>query len=367
MTGGPTALSRRALIAGACAAILGVPQMALGAQWVQVTGFATAADAADRDSARRRALADALLSAALAGGAAVTGHSAMSMTRLTSDLLIVRPVGQVHSYRMIAQEFDGQIWRVTIAAQVGPAIAGACPDRRRLVLLAPPPMVQVSAMAPAWADALGQELAALLLDLAARHPSVAQLSRSPARPAAQQTAYARLTQASADAPSGGHLLDLGLRMALDDRDLVLDVQIGLAGTQTDSQTYRHSARVRLPSPSLLGRAAVLAQPDRQRLAAALTRDASAALDQFLDRAGCQPAQGRAELVQDKLTVPLGRVHGLSRASLGFTADPDASTTMLEVVALSDTSAQLAPLDPTLPLAHFAGRPLRFLTLNERLP
>jgi hypothetical protein len=352
-----TGLTRRGLLAAAAGAALlaglpGQPAAARQADWIEVTGFATAAGPADRDAARRRALADALLSAALAGGAQVRGHSAMSMTRMTSDLLILRPLGQVLAHRILEAGFDGRIWRIRIAARVGQPAPGQCPDRRQLILLAATPSVTVSPNAPAWADVLGRDLAHHLLGLVADHPGVAQLTRAQGRAMAQP---------------GQHGLQLDLRLTPEDRDLVMTLRMRLDGPGLDQIDHSHSARLRLPGPSVLGRAAPLVKPDRQAMAATLSRDARGAVTGFLDRAACRPPQARLMLADGALRLPLGRRHGLDLASLAFTADPDSSTEMLEITALSDTAATLRPLDPARPLAAFHGRAVRLMQMQERLP
>ena len=357
MKGQTTGLTRRHLLAaGLGAAALacwsGQPADAKPAGWIEVTGFATAASAADRDAARRRALADALLSAALAGGAQVKGHSAMSMTRMTSDLLIVRPLGQVLAHRILSESFDGQMWRITIAARVGQPAPGACPDRRRLLLSLGAPQVTVSPNAPAWADVLGRDLGHHLRGMVADHPAVGQVTQ---------------VQGKANAGPGQHGLHLDLRLAPEGRDLTLSLRMRLDGPGLDVIEDSHAARLRLPGPSVLGRAAVLVQPDRQAMAATLSKDVRAAVAGFLDRAACRPPQARLMLSQGGLSVPLGRSHGLDRASLAFTADTDSSTEMLEITELSEARAVLRPLDPGRPLRAFDGRAVRFMQMQTRLP
>lgn len=350
-------LTRRDLLTATLggAVLAGLPALPLhadGGGWIEVMGFATAMGPADRDAARRRALADALLSAALAGGAQVKGHSALSMTRMTSDLLILRPTGRVLAHRILSEDFDGQNWRVRIVARVGQPAPGDCPDRRGLILLAAAPQVSVSPNAPAWADVLGRDLAHHLLMMVGDHAAVVQLTQA---------------QAKAKAQPGQHALHLDLRMAPEDRDLVLTLLMRLDGPGLDTMQDSHAARLRLPGPSGLGRAAALVQPDRQAMAATLAKGARAALAGFLDRAACRPAQARMALSHGHLTVPLGRRHGLDRASLAFTADPDSSTEMLEIADLSENDARLRPLDPSRPLAAFAGRAVRFMQMQDRLP
>ncbi len=156
-----TRLSRRSVLLGAAA--LMVAAQAQANAWVEVTGSAVIHNAADIDAARRRALADALLSAAFAGGASVQGHSVMSMARMTSDLLIVRPVGRVLRHEIIGQRQSGDHWQVSIRALVGQPMPDFCEARRSLVLTVYPPDIRVSANAPAWADALAQQIAVELV------------------------------------------------------------------------------------------------------------------------------------------------------------------------------------------------------------
>lgn len=370
-------VSRRALLAlGGAAGLAALMPAAAVAQsaprgWIEVTGSAQVAGPADRDAARRRALADALLAAALAGGADVRGHSVMSNTRMTSDLLVVRPVGRVLAHRIVAESLDAGLWRVRIHAQVGAPASGACPDRRRLFVTAYPPRVAVPPQAPAWAEAVAATLALHLVETAARHPGVADLARAErlpsGDPARDRADYRVLTRGTVRTPAGGHGLHLELEIAPVDGQLALTLHLRLDGPAGERIAETHRAAVRLPGPSLLGRAAALAQPDREALARALTAGALPALDALFARAACQPVQARLALAGGRLRVAAGRAHGLSRTSLAFTAETDRTLEMFELVSLEDRSATLAPLDPTRPLAAFDGRAVRFLDTAAPLP
>ncbi|CUX82081.1 MAG: hypothetical protein HLUCCA05_02595 [Roseibaca calidilacus] len=353
-------LSRRSLLMAAFAVPL-LPHAALAGVWVEVTGSAIIHNAADHDAARRRALADALLAAAFAGGANVQGHSAMSLGRMTSDMLVVRPVGQILRVETLSQSLSGDHWLVRIRAMVGAATPTACPGRRALVLTVYPPRLHVAPQAPAWAEALAHDLAGQLLDQLGQQRDVAELHLARATPSGNPdrdaTDWTTLTQGSTHVAPGGHGLHLDMRIAPEARELVLHLNMRLDGPGGEQTERRHRAEIRMPGPSLLGRAATLAQPDRHQMAHRLGAGAVPALRDMLRDAGCQPP--RAVITQD-MRVPLGRVHGLTRTSLGFTADRDDSLHMLEITKLSDRSARLSPLDPTLANHHFTGRAVRFV-------
>lgn len=363
-------LSRRYLMLGSLALLGLSPGRALAARgtWIEVVGAAHVSAPADRPAARRRALADALLSAALAGGTDLRGHSVLSNTRMTSDLLVVRPTGRVLAYRVISETFDGQLLRMGIQAQVGPPETGACAERRRLVVMAYPVRVHVSQESPAWTEAFGQRVASELLRRAAGHPAVAQLTYADRLPPARREAtdYRTLTRGSVRVPPGGHALHLELRIVPDGRQLNLSLDMRLEGA-ADALAASHAQAVRLPRASVLGRAAPLIEADRQRLASRLGAGAVPSLSALLERAGCQPVATQLLFAGGRLSAPVGRTQGVQRTSIAYTVDRDASTEMLEVVAVGERTVNLSPLDPARPLSAFAGRPVRFITTTPGLP
>lgn len=364
-----TGLRRRNFALGA----LALPLLAQSVQadtLVEVIGSAIIHGPSDIDAARRRALADALLSAALAGGAAVQGHSAMSMARMTSDVLIVRPLGRVLRFEVLAQQQSGQYWQVRIRARVGPPMVGHCHDRRALVLTVYPPEVRVAPEAPAWAETLAHQIVAELIRQTQQRPEVAELVLAGglpgADPARDQSSWRSLTQGSNRVAPGGHGLQMRLSIAPQNRQLMLALQLRLEGPAQEQMLREHLAEIRLPGPSLLGRTAPPALHDRARLAHDLGRGAVPALQALMRDAGCQPVRAVIRQEGGVLAVSAGRVHGLTRAALAFTTDRDHSVEMLEITALSDRQVRLSPLDPTRSPASFAGRSVRFLDTAQGL-
>lgn len=369
-----TGLTRRRFGLGAFAlasTVATAPMPALAsAQWIEVTGAALIHSATDSDAARRRALADALLSAAFAGGAVVQGHSAMSLSRMTSDVLIVRPIGRVLGFQMLSQQQTGNQWQVRIRAQVGAPAPGQCPDRRALSLTVYPPEIRVSPQAPAWADALARQIGAEMIRQASQHRAVSQARLAAAapgpNPSRDNTDWHRLTRGAGRLPEGGHGLYMQLVIAPEGQILRLHLDLRLIGPAGEQMVQEHGATIRLPGPSPFGAFATLAQHSRDQLAHDLGRGAVPALTALLQQAGCQPV--RAIIVHDGsgLGVAAGRAQGLSRGALAFTTDRDHTTDMLEITQLTDRAARLSPLDATQPLASFSGRPVRFMDISQGL-
>lgn len=109
----------------------------------------------DRDAARRRAVSDALLAAALAAGADVSGHTAVNRGIVTSDVAIVRSVGRILRHRILSETLSGATWRVRIEALVGEGPGPLCPVRT-LIVTAYPATLAVDPHAPAWSGELAR-------------------------------------------------------------------------------------------------------------------------------------------------------------------------------------------------------------------
>ncbi len=338
--------------------------------WIDVTGHAAISGPADHDSARRRALADALFNAALAGGADVRGHTAISNATVTSDLTIVRAMGRVLEHHILSQKENAGLWSVSIRARVGMGGDPFCPSPHRLVLSAYAPVIDVSPYAPAWTAVLAQTLAAELTDQLRRHPSV-ELVRVTNRPLPQAATrpetfdYTALTVGSVRLEPGelGFVTHLRLNPTKDLRGpgLALKAEIQLHSAKGEVSRHTFEREATLAKPALLGRLSELTKRDRQTMTRLLTQDLRAEFNRLLDTKACEPITATlANAEKGQLSVPIGRRHGLSRATIAFTADRDTTSTLLEIVDLSANRALLRPLDPGLSPASLAGRPVRFV-------
>ncbi len=369
-------ITRRAVLVSAAAAAVVATRAAPADDggWIEVTGYARARGPGDVEAARRRALADALLSAALAGGAELRGHSVLSKARLTSDLLVVRPTGRVLAHSVVSALFDGTGWTLRIRARVGAASAAegaACGVRRRLTVTALRPVVKVWAAAPAWSGPVAADLAERLLRAAAGHRAVTGFTRL-ARPLPGTTdlageRYRNLTRGAQAVAPGDHVLEMAVEVAGLARGTDLTVNLRLTGPMGEGWVGRHRGTAREPAPSAFGRNAVLVTPLRAARAEALVRGAVAVLDDMLDRAACREVAARLALSGGRLVAPVGADHGLSATTLAYVAEDSSASGLLEVAELGRTRVVLRPLDPDRPASAFAGRSLRFILVGQALP
>jgi len=330
-------------------------------QQVQATGHAYVTSAADKEAARRRAIGDALIWAGLAGGASLRGHSVQNMSRMTTDLTIMRPTGRILSHKLISAQLKDGLWTVTLLAEVGAMPAGACASRRHTTVSSTPPVVRVHPSAPAWTAQLAREFSHSIVDALTDHPDVS-LERIAATPrvaaAGASFDYTALTRGQqTSAAAGDHRLSQEITVTTRGGKINLAIDLKLTGPDGKTSRRTITREANLPSGGMSG---YLSGNTRSATETALTAGLDAELKSWLDGLSCEPPVARIVMANGDLSVPLGRRHGLTRASLAFVDDPNDNFGLLEIVKLGNRSAELRPLDPTRSAQSFDGLRVYFL-------
>ena len=327
--------------------------------WVEAEGRAYVASAADQDAARRRAIGEALISAALSGGATLRGHTAMDKGRITADLTILRPTGRILTHRVLSAQVQNGEWRVRVAAQVGPMPVGACASRRRLTVSATPPQIRVTPEASAWAEPLAQGVARDLMEVLRAHPDtdLDRIAPVAAAPVSAALDYTALTRGQSLPAPGDHRLSQSITVDRKANRLRLTLDLSVTGPDGSTLARRFQREALVPRGGVVG---YVAGQNRSRAEADLTAGLLAEVRAMLDGLACQPAEARLALGADGLSVPLGRRHGVTRASLAFVDDPNDGFGLLEVISLDNHRTVLRPLDPTRAPASFNGLRVYFV-------
>ncbi|MCH2076586.1 MAG: flagellar assembly protein T N-terminal domain-containing protein [Rhodobacteraceae bacterium] len=329
------------------------------ARWVESEGLAYINNGADRDAARQRALGEALISAALAGGASLQGHSVLHNARLVSDVAVLRATGRVLRHDIIAAHVESGHWRVRVRALVGPATPQSCGGKRRLNIDATPPRIQINPNAGAWAQPVAQQLARDVMSTVARHPAVTleTVAPRPRRRVAATLDYTTLTRGEITKRPGNEQLELSIEVRGQGPRAQLTMTLAVTGAEgrVTRTTLTRTAAAR--ADGLFALATGQRRPKAEReLVAGLLRG----VETFFDTLVCKPPETRIEARGSALTVGIGRRQGLTRTSLAFIDDPRSSFGLLEVVELTNTSARLRPLDPTRASQSFVGRRVYFV-------
>ncbi|MEM8577961.1 MAG: flagellar assembly protein T N-terminal domain-containing protein [Pseudomonadota bacterium] len=333
------------------------------ARWVEAEGLAYINGAADHDAARRRALGEALISAALAGGAQLQGHSSLHNSRLVSDVAILRATGRVLRHDILRAQIDGGHWRVRVKALVGPATPKSCGGSRRLNLDATPPRIRVDPNAGAWAQPVAQQLARDVIAAIRQHRAVTleTVAARPTRRVAAALDYNALTRGEILTSVGNERLDIAIevRGRGPQAALALVLSVTDARGRATRKTLTRKAAAR--ADGLLALATGQRRPRAER---ALVNGLLRGTTQFFDTLACQALETRIATTKGGLSVDIGRRQGLTRSHLAFIDDPHASFGLLEIVKVSNNTATLRPLDPTRAAQSFAGQRVYFVELGH---
>jgi len=327
--------------------------------WIEAEGLAFITSPQDSDAARRRALAEAMVSAAFAGGTSVQGRTAVKNARVTSDLAIVRPTGRVLTHQVVLAQVDAGHWRVRIRALVGEATVSVCASSRRLVLDATPPTVSASPQVSAWSLAVARTLARDVIETIRAHPSVTleSISSPPTRRVSAALDYTTLTRGERVSPAGNQRLETDV--AVNTRGAQTELRLTLNIVEPTGRTFRRIIK-RAARVEADGLTALLSQARRPKGETALVEAVLSDVDAFLQTLACQPPEARLTKKGEMLSVPIGRRQGLSRATIAFVDSPSDTFELLEVVSLTGRQATLRPLDPTRSAHAFAGARVYFL-------
>jgi hypothetical protein len=373
LTAALTALSLLALPMAAPAPAVAAGQAAMeqDALWVDVIGHAVAKNSKDKPAARRRALADALIAAGMAGGVQMKSHTVMDKGRIMRDFTMMRAAGSVLRYDRAGEHWNGNTVEVHLRALVAPLHGTACGSRRNIVLVAMAPEIYTSPHAPAWSTQLGAELYNDAMREVGRTGNVTVkhvmgMGQTPVSPRKNTSFdYNALTRGHIHTHPGDTQLTARFEVDTDVRTtgehLVMRASLELVeGTGHRSERVLTNS-VRLPGT---GPFTSLADRKRHRLKAKLAQGFTESLANLMDVATCTPVAAHVSRSGKTLSVSVGRAQGLSRSALAFTENPAADFEALEIVKLSNNSATLRPVDPSTPLSVFEGRIVRFVDAGK---
>ena len=344
----------------------------------EVTGQAAVTAEITPDRARRLALEDALYLAALQGGVAIDGFSAMDASTALSEETVLRPTADILDYTIIEEKQVDNTSRVTIRAITGMADPAACEAGLKRHFTGFSPRIYVSPAAPAWA---ARQADRLMQHVVKNLPAGANASYELAtdtdfdatrrQRTDQSFDYYVLTEAPAIA-SGDYALQFSLKVDA----VTADTDAGLVQEETvhamvqvdvytgqgfepvfSAQTQKIVHAERDYFINTLNQVLQAPRPAFDAdMAASFAGFVDAQLGQFL----CQTLHAKVSLARGRALVPLGRRHGLAKSHLAVLNKPDVPFRVLRIAELMDAKAVLSPLDPETDLSTIDGQHVRFL-------
>jgi hypothetical protein len=191
------------------------------------------------------------------------------------------------------------------------------------------------------------------------HPNTDLDSIAPtaATPVVATLDYNALTRGRSEPAAGDHRMSQSITVGRQGTVLRLTLDLSLVGQDGTRVQRRFERQAAVPRGGVAG---YVSGQNRSRAEAALTDGVLTDVRAMLDGLACQPPEARLVHGAGGLSVPLGRRHGLTRASLAFVDDPNDGFGLLEVVALNNRQTTLRPLDPSRAPASFNGLRVYFV-------
>ena len=344
----------------------------------EVTGQAAVTAEITPDRARRLALEDALYLAALQGGVAIDGFSAMDASTALSEETVLRPTADILDYTIIEEKQVDNISRVTIRAVTGMADPAACEAGLKRHFTVFRPRIYVSPAAPAWAARQADRLMQhVVKNLPARANASYELATDTEfdptrrRRTDQSFDYNVLTEAPAIA-SGDYALQFSLKVdavtADTDSGLVQEetvhamVQVDVYTGQGFEPVFSAQTQkiVHAERDYFINTLNQVLQAPRPAFDADMASSFAGFVNTQLGQYLCQTLHAKVSLARGRALVPLGRRHGLAKSHLAVLNKPDAPFRVLRIAELMDAEAVLSPLDPETDLSTIDGQHVRFL-------
>lgn len=341
-----------------------------GTFWIEATG-AVPANGKSNSRARVEALSEALLMAGFSAGAQVRGYTYVDKARVIADRMMMRPTGRVYTHKILSEGKENGLYVMRIKALVGPDGASFCSDRRVLRVTAFPSKVNVDPHAPAWVTPLAQKILNNMLERIAEGPNTVleQVSPTPVGGIAKGTRalfdYQTLTRGSVVMRAGDHQFSSMVNVSLvsngvKNQVIVFNVKFKLltqAGTSI-SKEFSYEAKV-----NKMGGIVRLASKNKVKLADELMKLAQQNFDALLGQATCDPANARLVVSGDKITVPLGSAHGITKSALAFVKSRGALFEAFEITSLNERSAELRLIGSKTNLSKFNGVLVHFMEVG----
>lgn len=352
-----------------------------GFRFAEATGRAVIMHEAAKDEARLIALEDALYQVALQGGAEVNGFSAVSSDTTLSDHFVVRPSSRILDYTITNEIVDDQHYMVSVRAAVGELPKAECATPRHHNITVFAPSIYVGPTVPAWLAPIAKSGLSEMLMQIERHPDLMmrQAINTKLDPAALARAndafdYKSLTEGRVRVETGDFAfvpeISFNARKIgkfLRD-EMVLDVTVTMhvADGVSYAPVLDHSATATIelgqftPSRTLN----VLTRGKRKDIIAQIFSIMPNFTHDLAQKLTCRPLVSTLALVDNVLTVPLGKTHGVGQNSLAVTSGTDTLWTILRVSKADARSVILEPLNPARDKTQLQGAKVEFMELTQ---
>ncbi len=337
----------------------------------------------DTETAKKRALDDALYMASLQAGAKVDGYSSVDTNTSLNENILIRPSSSIKDFVIIEEKNDSTHFSVKIRAfLVSVDETLDCNNREQINLSYLRPYFRVSSSLPAYSQNLPSIISSniyknlkefknlKLRDLTGFDFIPEKLMNKPL-----DLDYVSLVEGEGENIKSG---EFGLhpiinisrgkgRLTRFSDELIINLNLniyeGMNLSMIDSLNYTFS--IYLGNETGYSHIDAFYKVPYDKITDLISKSLSKIQFRVIDQLKCQPLEAKAELVKGVLTVPIGLNHGLEIGNVGYISNNNINHSMNDWVAVTvkKTSGNFSILDilnPSNKKEDLSGKIIRFI-------
>ena len=346
-------------------------------RFIETTGRAVIENDEMIDSARRRALEDALYLAALHGGAKINGFSSVNTDTSIQENLVVQPASQLLDYTIISEEKTDTHFVIKVRSAVGQLKEKACESKGLKSLSVYKPLISIDPSAPFWVSSLADELANNILasfnaskDVNLTDNSFVALDQNELVTTNDDFDYISLTSGRERTRYGDYASVSSISIA-ESKKLVgftsynsliitFNTEIYEGSTYSFSFSKSKSIEALFSSRGPWRTINLLLKPNKDNIIGPIAIAARAHGKEVLDNLVCKKLNSIITLNNGKIEVPLGKRHGVTMSALAATKGEQTPFNILMVENVLENKSILVPLNKNLEFNKLNGKSIQFL-------
>ena len=330
------------------------------------------------NTARRRALEDALYLAALHGGAKINGFSAVNTDTSIQENLVVQPASQILDYTIISEQKTDTHFIIKVRSAVGQLRDNGCKSKGLKSLSIYKPNITIDPTSPFWVGSLAEELSSSFVtslksasDINLTDYSYTELDPDELIAANDDYDYISLTSGRERTLYGDYAAVLSL--AITEREKLVgftsynSLVITFSTEIFDGNTYSLSSSKSKSIEALFSSRGpwrtinLLLKVNKDNIVEPIKIAAKEHAKEVIDTLVCKKINSVITVKNGKIEVPLGKRHGIKVSTLAVTKGEQTPFNVLRVDQVSDNRSVLIPLNDALEFSKLNGKSIQFLS------
>jgi len=346
-------------------------------RFIETTGRAVIENTETLNTARRRALEDALYLAALHGGAKINGFSAVNTDTSIQENLVVQPASQILDYTIVSEEKSDTHFIIKIRSAVGQLKEKGCKSKGLKSLSVYKPKISVDPTSPFWVNSLAEDLSVGFIsslksdsDINLTDNSNIELDPDELIATNDEYDYISLTSGRERTLYGDYAAVLSLSISEREKlvgfttynSLVINFRTEIfdGSTYSLSSSKSKSIEALFKSSGPWRTLNLLLKVNKDNIVKPITSAAKEHAKEVIDNLVCKKMNSTITVNNGKIEVPLGKRHGIKLSALAVTKGEQTPFNVLMVDKVLDNKSVLTPLNNSIEFGKLNGKSIQFL-------